>query len=176
MNAETICQQFPELDQGDVPYLIARFMKGFALEKKGKEFCWNWAGSRDEKGYGMFRISPLKTFRAHRFSFLIFIGALNKEQIICHRCDNPACVNPSHLFQGTHQDNVTDCINKNRRANLSGPSHGNAKLDWPDIERIRRIHLEGVPQRQIATEYGVSQSCVWNIVKEITWANKEPAQ
>jgi hypothetical protein len=158
--------------KNDIPYLIARFLRNVHSEIKGRDHCWIWEGSRKEDGYGIFRISPTRTIGAHRFSFLLFCGEIEHGAIICHHCDNPPCVNPLHLFQGAHQDNIDDCINKNRRVNVSGPKHGRTKLDWPDIERIRNLAKDRIPQKQIATSYGVSQHCIWSIVNYKTWANE----
>lgn len=80
--------------------------------------CWEWTGSRNASGYGQFNNKPFGTSAAHRISFLLSVGEILPGNVICHRCDNPPCVNPDHLFQGTHADNMQDAINKGR---LVGP-------------------------------------------------------
>lgn len=83
---------------------------------KGSPYeCWVWTGSNDGKGYGQISAgagrSPIK---AHRLSWEIHNGQIPAGMVICHRCDNPKCVNPSHLFVGTQKDNMVDCATKNR--------------------------------------------------------------
>lgn len=179
MRADIIQQQianlllvYPELAEDDVPYLLARFFSKVSLQPKGKQLCWVWNGSQDEKGYGLFRITPNTTMRAHRVSFLLFRGTLSEGRLACHSCDTPPCVNPSHLFPGSHQDNIDDCVSKGRRANLSGPRHGNAKLDYVDVMDIRDQYASGKKQRQLAKTFGVSQYCIWSIVNNITWTSE----
>lgn len=82
------------------------------VDKTGE--CWVWLGTKLEKGYGTFRInSPRRKVLAHRFSFELHFGAPSKPQI-CHSCDNPSCVRPSHLWNGTNADNVADMVEKGR--------------------------------------------------------------
>jgi hypothetical protein len=74
--------------------------------------CWPWLASLTRKGYGKFGIN-VKTYEAHRVAWMIFNGAING-MCVCHRCDNPLCVNPNHLFLGTNKDNVLDMVAKGR--------------------------------------------------------------
>lgn len=83
------------------------------VEKTAK--CWIWTGYKNKKGYGTFyKITEKQTVRAHRFSYELHKGKFNKKLLICHKCDNPSCVNPEHLFLGTAKDNTNDCIKKGR--------------------------------------------------------------
>lgn len=85
------------------------------------ESCWNWTRYRNEWGYGRLRVNGEKQL-AHRVSFQLFRGPIPAGMLVCHTCDNPACINPSHLFLGTNQDNVTDCMAKGRhRGILNSP-------------------------------------------------------
>lgn len=122
----------------------------FALEQhsdiKGKR-CWLWAGSRDNKGYGNFggRHYLLKGERlTHRISFKLHnpntrIDALQ----VCHKCDNPGCLRPSHLFVGTGLDNVRDMYAKNKQPLRFGEFNGNSKLTCSTVLKIRKLHKTG---------------------------------
>jgi len=81
--------------------------------------CWNWQGRRDRNGYGYLTFRG-KTKFAHRVSFHLFKGFdLDSHLFVCHKCDNPACINPEHLFPGTNRDNILDSLKKGRHFNAS---------------------------------------------------------
>lgn len=82
--------------------------------EKSANGCWIWTGSKNSKGYGRVRIDK-KEYMAHRISYNIYLGEIPYGLFICHKCDNPSCVNPEHLFTGTARDNTQDMLSKNRR-------------------------------------------------------------
>jgi len=79
--------------------------------------CWEWAGTRTDKGYGKLKIKG-KYVRAHRLSYLLHYGEIASGLYVCHHCDNPGCVNPQHLFLGDAADNAADMVKKGRKPRL----------------------------------------------------------
>lgn len=85
------------------------------------ESCWLWTGSKTRAGYGEFHGEVWKTIRAHRWLYEKEYGPIPHGLHICHHCDTPACVRPSHMFVGTHLDNMRDCARKGRNSFQKGP-------------------------------------------------------
>jgi hypothetical protein len=128
--------------------------------------CWLWTGTKSRSGYGVFWIEG-KNKRAHRVSYEIHKGQIPTGSEVCHCCDNRACVNPDHLFLGTHADNVADMIKKGRHARGSGKR--SAKLTEADVLNI--IASPDVPALDLAQRYGVSRSRISLIRSGKSWAH-----
>ena len=144
---------------------IARYTKSFY--QSGPNECWEWLGAKDKDGYGTFTIlkdgKRLK-FRVHRISYLLEIGKFDFKLLVLHTCDNPPCVNPKHLFLGTHLDNTRDCIRKGRKANTSGELNGNYQYSETILEEIRRLHRQGFTQTKLIEIFGLSKGHMNRVV------------
>lgn len=106
------------------------------------------------------------------------LGPIEAGKNICHHCDNPPCVRPDHLFQGSHADNVADKVRKGRASgpvgmNQTGEANHNARLTDADVRAIRALAASGTYQWEIARIFGVSQGNVNLVVNRKTWAHVE---
>lgn len=145
------------------------------------EGCWLWTASTAEFGYGAIGAGGKhgKILRAHRVSYEIANGPIPAGLCVLHRCDNPGCVNPDHLFLGTNQDNHKDMIEKGRNSHraLHGENSHRSKLTLVQVEEIRtyvsrEVHRRGA-QREMAIKFGVTDATISLIVKNQTWNNKD---
>jgi hypothetical protein len=89
-----------------------RFNKKYLIDETTD--CWEWQNATNNIGYGMFRWSTGKMRTAHRASYELYIGPIPANMLVCHKCDNPKCVNPEHLWVGTRKDNYDDMVSKGR--------------------------------------------------------------
>lgn len=134
----------------------------------GADACWPWTRGRDRDGYGM--IWRHRTnLRTHRTALLLSGVAVSDDEFVCHRCDNPPCCNPRHLFVGTPADNVLDCNRKGRAWSPRGEDAYWAKLSERDVRQIRRRRSAGEKASLIAADFGVSESNVRMIASGKTW-------
>lgn len=128
--------------------------------------CWLWMGRMDRNGYGVM-INRGRLLWAHRAAWQVWRGEIPDGMRICHRCDTPACINPDHHFLGTQRDNIRDASRKGRMA--CGERQGNAKLKSADVIAIRELAAQGVYQRKIAAQFGITQPAVSEIVSRRKW-------
>ena len=147
-----------------------------AFWARTKRVCdWlEWQGSRYPAGYGHYGRGY-----AHRRAWEICFGPIPPGRIVCHRCDNPPCVNPAHLFIGTHKDNTQDAIEKGRfkpweyphsHENLPrGEGHPHAKLTNAKVVEILALLRAGNSARSICPRFGVSIQTIWCISSGKTW-------
>jgi hypothetical protein len=136
--------------------------------------CWRWTGSVTNYGYG--RISAgsrdsQRVWQAHRLSYWLHYGDYDRQLFVCHKCDNPICVRPDHLFLGTQFDNMRDCKNKGRAVwpESSGEKNGRAKLTVEQVSGIRSSLALGGTERGLAKIYGVSKGTIGFIKRGETW-------
>ncbi|WFG54200.1 putative HNH endonuclease [Myxococcus phage Mx9] len=133
------------------------------------EGCWEWQGGRQVTGYGIFGV-PGRTTSTHRFSWELHNGPIPKGMLVCHRCDNPPCVRPDHLFLGTPSDNMVDKARKGRHNAPSGSEVWISKLTEADVRAIREKHAAGKAGfKRLAKEYGVTPMAIANVCYGTTW-------
>jgi hypothetical protein len=120
--------------------------------------CWEWQGARYDYGYG--RVHWNGEWRAHRASYTVHVGAIPRGLYVLHRCDNPPCLNPDHLFLGTQAENIVDMVRKGRCNAASGSRAGLAVLTDELAAELLQLLSEGKSEVFIAEYYGLSRSVV----------------
>lgn len=138
----------------------------------GPDECWEWQAGKSEKGYGTFQLKN-GNFFAHRISWVLSFGEIPNDYCVCHKCDNPACVNQKHFFLGTYDDNNKDRARKGRSADVSGENNPSAKLKVGDVVLIKNMTEQGKSQRKIARMFGVGKSTVARIQQGTHWKDVE---
>ncbi len=142
--------------------------------------CWIWAGRRNIDGYGIIHVGNGKG-ATHRVSWELHNGPIPDNLCILHKCDNPPCINPDHLWIGTHRDNIEDCIAKGRRGTCAnggqkGENNPSAKLNEEQVAQIKFLLEEGqLTQAEIGGMFGVSRDAVNNIKLGRKWAHVKSA-
>ena len=146
-------------------FLIARLVNGID-DLSNSDRCWNWMKSTST-GYGSMTVGG-KTKRCHRLMYEIVFGEIESSELfVCHKCDNPLCCNPRHLFLGKQKQNMEDCSAKGRSA--SKHNNGMSKLTQSDADEIRRLAKTGLQQYKIAEQFSIGQSQVSRVVKGVNW-------
>lgn len=130
--------------------------------------CHLWAGAKNKEGYGILYFQG-KQWRAHRLSYRTYYGEFDENFLVCHKCDNPSCINPFHLFLGTQKDNMQDKISKGRGANFKGENGGQSKLSWRSVKLIRMFLARKIPSIEIVKAYGISKAQVSRIKNNTRW-------
>ena len=145
--------------------LNSRVVRGSADE------CWPWNGSRNDRGYGQFRRNNVNLY-AHRIAYELAFGALGGRQAL-HRCDNPSCCNPAHLFAGTAKDNMIDMHTKRRwpaEMVAKGEDVAGSRLTEAKVREIRALYAAGrYSQYELARAFGVKQPTIGCVITRRTW-------
>ena len=141
------------------------------VDKKSDEECWNWIAFKNSDGYGKFRLyKDQDMITAHRTSWILHYGNVPNGLQVLHHCDNPSCVNPKHLFLGTHQDNMNDMYKKKRHGNFKGENNKNSKLKEVEVQEIRRLYATGkIFQRELVSMFKVSTIQIKAIINKRSW-------
>jgi len=143
--------------------------------------CWEWQGATNQKGYGVIHLKnhpwPERTVAVHRLVYDMCVGSIEGICVL-HRCDNPACVRPSHLFSGSNQDNIADKVSKGRQAKGAtvtrrriprGEDVKTSRLFESDVREIKRLLATGRSQLSLSKQFGVSQSTLNSIATGKAW-------
>lgn len=168
-----------------------------------KNDCWLWTRHRNAQGYGRFSTFRLGPLMAHRVAWTIESGKIPSGLLVLHKCDNPPCCNPNHLFLGTHLDNIIDAVKKNRWSTgdkngsrthpekrlrgdnhparkhpewmSHGSSHPRARFKDEDITEMRRLFSEEkCSLLQLEEKYKASNGCIYAIITRRTWKHIKP--
>lgn len=142
------------------------------VDKRGKDECWLWTGNvtGSTSKYPAF-FDGKKEVKGHRFSYELHIGPIPAGLLACHHCDNKLCVNPAHLFTGTHKDNTADAKRKNRLrwGNLYGEENPLSKWKEKQVLKVVRLWKQGMPLMKVAKKTGVTRTSVGAIVQGRVW-------
>lgn len=138
------------------------------VDRAAPTSCWRWVGAGSSGGYGRLWDSRVgRAVFAHRLSYEIHFFTPPRDKEVCHRCDNKLCVNPAHLFLGTHQDNMRDLKAKDR--NPHGETHPKAVLSDSLVLEIRRLVASGTSARSLALRLGLHPTHVSQVASGRLW-------
>jgi len=138
------------------------------VDIRGPDDCWEWLGFRLPKGYGRMWANGKMRLATHVLFFLrhgYWPPVVGKQAN--HRCDNPPCLNPRHLYLGTQKSNARDRIYRGRQA--KGEQHGMAKLTRKQVREIRKLSAQGIIQRELGYRFGVARTTISRIVAGKYW-------
>ncbi len=170
---------------GDPLKAITPHLKGKTIEEKllnnreiDENDCWNWTGARispksSKFRYGTLNVGKGKTELVHRLAYTLWIAKIPFGLFVCHKCDNPACFNPDHLFVGDNQDNMRDKVKKGRSytGDHKGENNAAAKLTTEQVQDIKQLLTDGMKYKFIAEKYGITSAAVSAIKNEDRWGH-----
>ena len=161
-------------------YILDRFWSKVDVKKledgsDDLDACMEWKTATDKDGYGVFGVCNgdlKKQFRAHRFVWECYNGPILKQKpplLVLHKCDNPPCVNPNHLWLGINNDNVTDMMNKNRQR--KGSDVATSVLSEDEVLEIKEMLNNGISYNTISNMFLIGKTTVSNIRKGVIWSH-----
>jgi len=134
--------------------------------------CWEWQAHIGNGGYGRFNYTSTKGKRfiadTHRVAYELTFGEIPAGMCVCHKCDNPRCCNPAHLFIGTVQDNINDKVTKGRQSR--GIKHTNSKLAPTQVVQIRALYKDGGgSMAELARQFNITKGAIQHIIERRNW-------
>jgi len=153
---------------GRPPWSSEKFNDAFWSKCEKTVGCWTWQHRTSGSGYGRIK-RHRKEMPAHKYAWEITFGKVPDGLLVLHRCDNPLCIRPDHLFLGTQSDNITDCAKKGR--------HPKSKLTADQVREIRKLRSEGIFAKDIAPRFGVSLGTIYHACdgRSYRWVEGESA-
>ena len=152
------------INQHTVPPMPHRLLSKVVYGSSG---CWTFIGGIKKDGYGSFEAHG-ETL-AHRASYKTFCGEIPASMHVLHKCDNRPCVNPEHLFLGTHADNMRDMKNKGRSHKPTGSKNPKAKTNIESVKQIRLLFAHGESTQSLSSKFDLSRSNIYKIIRRATW-------
>ncbi len=132
---------------------------------------WIWSGAKDKDGYGNLYYHGSHML-AHRLSYILHYNIDPNELYVLHKCNNPRCVNPNHLFLGTQKDNMKHMFESGRSKPNKGENNGRSVVTWPVVRQIREEYIKyRIPYVELAKKYGISKSEISYIVRNEHWTD-----
>ncbi len=162
--------------RGQIVYSVVDRLERLSVPEPNSG-CWLWLGAT-RGGYGRLIVGSRsdgsrRSVSAHCLSYETFVGLIPDGEEVCHRCDNPPCVNPDHLFAGTRQDNIDDRERKRRNVILYGERNGSAKLSLTTVHEIRQSDDSS---RVLGRRFGVHHSTILAVRACLSWNPAPPAE
>jgi hypothetical protein len=158
--------------------LAARFWP--KVQTSEVEDCWPWSGATNQDGYGVFHIgkralTPVgnRAAGAHRMAWWLTHGDPGEKWVL-HRCDNPPCCNPAHLYLGDHEQNIRDMVQRGRLVTIRGEKHANAKLNDERVRITRRWSEMGKSLYPLAKRWGVTPTILYRVARGEAWLHVVP--
>lgn len=133
--------------------------------------CWEWTAATNKSGYGRIRIDDVLRY-AHRVSYRIHVGDLDDGAQVNHRCHNPRCINPDHLYSGTQKDNIEDAIEQGEflESKPRAQDNPNTVLTEEQVREIRQLYREtDHTQRSLASKFDVSKGAIQDVLERKSW-------
>jgi hypothetical protein len=158
-----------EWDKATEEQKIQRIKESFEKNVVRSEHgCWEWTGSKQSNGYGRMGLS-IKGRRLipHRVSWMIHNGEIPPGLFVCHKCDNPPCCKPEHLFLGDSRANSKDKYDKNR--GMLGDTHVSSKLTSHQVIEIKKLLKEDITHESIAKKFNIGRGCITAIALKRNW-------
>lgn len=149
---------------------IARFWSKVNIKSENE--CWEWQKFTTPLGYGMFGLNKKDwqpRYFSHRVSYLLKDSSFDQSLFVCHKCDNPKCVNPNHLFLGTAKDNNLDKVSKNRQAKGRSSDNELIKINQEIADEIRKLQKQGLTYKELCDKFNLAKSTISYIVNNKIW-------